>query len=124
MLSHILADALVLLHLSFVIFAVTGALLAFKWRWIIWLHLPAAIWAAAIEFSGKICPLTPLENSLRVKSGEAGYTGGFVEHYLLPVLYPAGFTREIQLLLGISVLLVNMIIYWYLFRQKPYRHTP
>jgi len=117
MAHSLLADLVVLLHFSFVIFAVLGALLAFKWRWIIAIHIPAVIWAAYIEFSGRICPLTPLENELRRNAGEESYSSGFVEHYIYPVLYPDGLTREIQLILGVTVLLINIIIYWRLLRQ-------
>jgi hypothetical protein len=113
----LLADLVVLIHLAFVIFAVLGALLIFKWRWIILLHLPAAFWAIYIEISGGICPLTPLENSLRSNSGESAYSGGFIEYYVLPVLYPSGLTKDVQLLLGITLLMINMIIYWLFFRQ-------
>jgi hypothetical protein len=116
MLYRILADVVLLIHFAFVIFTVSGALLAYRWRWVIALHLPAALWAAYIEFSGGICPLTPLENSLRVKSGAAGYAGGFIGHYLLPILYPAGLTRDTQIMLGIAVLIINLAIYWRLFR--------
>ena len=107
----LLADLGVLIHLAFVIFVVFGALLIIKWRWIISLHLPALFWAFYIEITGGICPLTPLENSLRSSSGESGYSGGFVEYYLIPVLYPAGLTKDVQLLLGIFLLGINILIY-------------
>ena len=112
----LLADLVIILHFLFVIFAVIGALLAFKWRKIIWIHIPVVIWAAYIEFSNQICPLTPLEKSLRMKGGESSYTGGFIEHYIIPVLYPPGLTSEIQLLLGCLVLIINIVIYWYVVR--------
>ena len=118
MFYSILADLVVVLHFLFVLFAVAGAILVFKWRQVIYLHVPVALWAVYIEFSGRICPLTPLENELRIKSGESGYPGSFVEHYLVPVLYPAGLTRDIQLLLGLLVLLLNVGIYWQLFRTN------
>lgn len=86
-----------------------------RWRKIIRLHLPAAAWAVWIEFSGRICPLTPLENWLRLKGGEYGYSGDFVEHYLLPLLYPSNLTREIQIILGAIVAGMNMAIYGYVF---------
>ncbi len=114
----LLADSIVLLHFCFVIFVVLGALLALRWRWIITLHIPAAIWGTYIEFSGRICPLTPLENQLRRKAGTENYSSGFIEHYIYPVLYPAGLTREIQLTLGIMVIAINIIIYWYLFKHR------
>ena len=108
----LLADLVVLVHLAFVIFAVFGALLIFKWRWIIFLHLPAVFWGIYIEITGGVCPLTPLENLLRSKSGKSGYSGGFIEYYITPVLYPSGLTGEIQHLLGITLLVINLLIYW------------
>lgn len=118
MLARLLADAVVLLHLAFVAFAVGGGLLALRWRWLPWLHLPALGWAAFVEFSGRICPLTPLENFLREAGGSAGYPGGFVEHYLLPVLYPAGLTRDAQWLLGGGLVLFNVLVYFLLWRRR------
>lgn len=109
-----LADLVVLVHLAFVVFAVAGAVLVLRWRWLIWVHLPAVVWAALIEFAGWICPLTPLENRLRILSGGAGYSGGFVEHYLLPILYPSGLTRSVQVVLGSLVIVVNLSVYSWL----------
>lgn len=100
MLSLILADLVMIPHLAFVIFVVCGGLLVLKWRWIAWLHLPAAVWGAVVEFTGWICPLTPLENWLREQGGEASYRSDFIAQYLLPVLYPEDLTRDLQLLLG------------------------
>jgi hypothetical protein len=117
MIFRLLADLVVLVHLAFVVFVVLGGLLALKWRWVIWLHLPAAIWGAMIEFGGWICPLTPLENWLRYEGGEEGYVGGFIQHYLVPVLYPDGLTRGIQIVLGVAVILFNLIVYWQIIRQ-------
>jgi hypothetical protein len=111
MLYRLLADALLLLHLFFILFVVFGGLLALRWRGAMYLHLPAAIWGALIEFMGWICPLTPWENRLRRLAGDEGYPGGFIEHYLLPLVYPGGLTREIQLFLGVAVLVVNVAIY-------------
>ena len=108
---RVLADAVVLLHLAFVVFAVAGGLLALRWRWVALLHLPALAWAAFVEFSGRTCPLTPLENALRAAGGEAGYEGGFVEHYLLPVLYPADLTRGLQWALGTGLVVFNLAVY-------------
>ena len=114
----LLADAVLLLHLAFVAFAVLGGLLALRWRWIPWLHLPALAWAAFVEFSGRICPLTPLENALRRAGGAAGYEGGFVEHYVLPLLYPPGLTPEMQWMLGGVLLLVNVVAYGVVWRVR------
>lgn len=108
---RLLADLVVVLHLGFMLFVVLGGLCVLRWPRVVWFHLPAALWGAGIEFLGGICPLTPLENHLRRLGGEAGYAGGFVEHYLLPVLYPDGLTREIQLALGIFVVGFNVVVY-------------
>ena len=111
MLYRLLADSLVLAHFGFVLFVVLGGLLVLRWRRLIWLHLPAAAWGFAIEVFGWICPLTSLENSLRRRAGSAGYDGGFVEHYIIPVLYPPGLTLEIQWVLAAIVLGVNALVY-------------
>jgi len=92
--------------------------LSIWWRKVVWIHIPAAVWGALIEFAGWICPLTPLENRLRAKGGEAGYLGGFVEKYILPVIYPTELTREIQIILGIFVITVNLVIYWKIFYKN------
>jgi Protein of Unknown function (DUF2784) len=120
---RLLADLVVALHLVFVVFAVLGGLLAIRWPRMVWLHLPAAGWAALIEFAGWTCPLTPLENRLRGLAGGAGYRGGFIEHYLLPVLYPSGLNRGVQLALGTLVLAVNAVVYWYLVRRAAARRS-
>jgi len=111
MMFRLLADVLVLIHGTFVLFVVLGALLVLRQPRLAWLHLPAAIWGAAIELGGWICPLTPLENALRHRAGQAGYSGGFIEHYFLPLLYPAGLTRETQLLFGGLVAVLNLALY-------------
>lgn len=118
MTAAILADLVVLLHLAFILFVMLGGLLVLRWRRLMWLHLPVVVWGAAIEFVGWICPLTPLENRLRAAAGEAGYSGGFIEHYLIPLIYPAGLTRELQWLLGALVLLVNAAVYWRVLRGR------
>ncbi len=115
---RLMADIVVVIHFAFTIFVLLGGILAIWWRKVVWLHIPAAVWGALIEFAGWICPLTPLENRLRVKGGEAGYPGGFVEEYILPVIYPAGLTREIQIILGILVITVNLVIYWKVFHKS------
>jgi len=112
-----LADAVVILHLAFVAFVVLGALPVFRWPTLIWVHLPAVAWGSWIEFSGRICPLTPLENRLRSLGGGATYEQDFVEQYLLPVLYPPGLTSNVQILLGALVVLVNAALYGLLWRR-------
>lgn len=111
MVYQIAADTVVVLHLVFVLFAVLGSLLILWRRYLLWLHLPAMIWAAWIEFRGGLCPLTPLENWLRRQGGMAGYQGGFIEHYVEPLLYPPGLTRTTQLILGAAVLIINCGLY-------------
>ncbi len=106
-----LADLVVLVHFGFVLFVVLGGLLTLRWPGVRWLHLPAAAWGAWIEFTGRICPLTPLETSLRLRAGEAAYSGDFVREYVLPVLYPDGLTRPTQLALGLVVVGVNVLVY-------------
>ena len=111
MIYRALADLVLALHLVFVLFVVLGGLLVLRWPSAAWLHIPAAIWGVLIEFTGWICPLTPLENSLRTRGGEAGYNGGFIEHYIQPLLYPAGLTRSTQVVLGSLVLALNLTAY-------------
>ena len=117
MVSQVLADLVALSHLAFIAFALVGGLLALRWRWMPWAHLPAAVWGAAVEFFGWFCPLTPLENSLRSASGSAGYSGGFIERYLMPIIYPAELTRELQLLLGFTLVLLNLAVYLFVWRR-------
>jgi hypothetical protein len=106
-----LADFVVLVHGAFVVFVVLGGFLAlWNLRWA-WVHLPAAIWGAWVEFAGRICPLTPLENHFRGLAGERGYAGGFIEHYIMPLLYPVGLTRDRQFLFGGIVVAVNLLAY-------------
>lgn len=100
----LLADLVLIVHLAFVIFVLCGGLLVLRCRWIAWLHLPAAVWGTVVEFTGWICPLTPLENWLRAQAGQTGYRSDFVAYYLLPVLYPDALTRDVQLMLGTSCL--------------------
>jgi len=106
-----LADLVLVIHLAFALFVVLGGLLVLRWPRLALLHVPAAAWGVLIEYSGWICPLTPLENSFRVRGGEAGYSGGFIEHYIQPALYPAGLTRSTQLVLGSLVLILNLTAY-------------
>jgi hypothetical protein len=119
MFHSLLADLAVLLHVGFVLFAVFGGLLVLRRRRWAWLHVPAFLWAGFIEFTGGICPLTPLENWLRDRGGLSVYRGDFIDHYLIPLLYPENLTREIQILLGAAVLLLNAAIYALLwFRSR------
>jgi len=108
---RLLADLVLVVHAAFVVFVVLGGLAVLRWPRLAWIHLPAAIWGAGIEFAGGICPLTPLENHWRRLAGEQGYPGGFVEHYLMAALYPEGLTRDLQIGLGLAVLAVNAAIY-------------
>ncbi|MGB0908765.1 MAG: DUF2784 domain-containing protein [Nitrospirales bacterium] len=118
MLLRGLADLILILHLGFVLFVLLGGLLAFRWSMMPWFHLPAVLWAISLEFGGWICPLTPLENWLRQASGEAGYSGGFIEHYVLPVIYPIGLTPSIQIFLGCVVIVINIGIYGMLYVRR------
>lgn len=112
------ADVVLIAHFAFVLFVVLGGLLVLRWPRVAWIHVPIAIYGAVIEFVGFICPLTPLENSLRARGGEAGYSGGFVEHYITATIYPSGLTRRIQLVLGIGVLVLNAVVYMIVFRRR------
>lgn len=118
MLYSLLADLVLILHLSFVLFVLFGGLLALRWRRAMWLHLPAVVWGAVMEFSGWICPLTPLENWLRAQEGSQGYEGDFLEHYLLALLYPDGLTHAMQVVLGLIVLVVNLAVYGWLWHRS------
>lgn len=111
MIYRALADLVLVLHLGFVLFVVLGGLLVIRWPWLAFLHAPAVVWGVLIEFGGWVCPLTPFENWLRVRGGQAGYSGGFIEHYIQPVLYPHGLTRATQIVLGSVALLVNVAAY-------------
>jgi Protein of Unknown function (DUF2784) len=115
---RMLADAMVLLHAAFVAFAVAGGLLVVRWPAVAWAHLPAVMWAAWVELAGWACPLTPLENYLRHEAGEVAYTESFVEHYLLPILYPSALTRPHQWLLGGLVLGINAAVYAAVLRRR------
>jgi hypothetical protein len=114
----LLADLIVWIHLAFVVFVVLGGLLVMKWPGLMWIHLAAVFWGIAIELSGWICPLTPLENWLRHKGGEENYQFDFVARYLMPMLYPQGLTRRSQIFLGALVLVVNGVIYGRVLRKR------
>lgn len=118
MIYQLLADFVFLTHVTFVLFVVFGGIVVWRAPKLAWLHLPAVAWGALIEFAGWICPLTPLEQSLRHLAGEKGYSGGFVEHYLLPLLYPEGLTRDVQIILGAFVLVINAAAYVIIIRRR------
>lgn len=111
MLPRIAADIVVIVHFGFIVFVVLGGLLALRWPRMAWVHVPVAVWGVVIELVGFICPLTPLENRLRVAAGDEGYAGGFIDHYLIPVVYPNGLDKSTQVTLGILVFAVNLAIY-------------
>lgn len=113
------ADALVVIHLVFILFVMLGGLLLLRWPSLIWLHVPAVAWGVIVECLHLGCPLTPWENQLRRMAGQVGYEGGFIEHYLIPLIYPAGLTPAIQLWLGAIVVLVNAAVYaWLIGRWR------
>jgi hypothetical protein len=112
------ADAVVVFHLCFVLFVCLGSLVALRWPRAAWLHLPCAVWGVLVEFTGLICPLTPLENHLRVLAGEAAYRGGFIARYIMPVLYPDGLTRAVQIALGVCVATLNVAAYAALLQRR------
>lgn len=118
MLAQTAADLVVLLHFTFILFVIVGGALVLKWPWLIYLHLPAATWGVIVEFTGWLCPLTPLENKLRMAGGEAGYSGSFVENYIVPIIYPDGLTHRIQILIGVGILTINLVFYGMLVKRK------
>ena len=119
---RLLADLALMLHATFVAFVVLGAFLVRRWPRVAWIHIPAVLWGAGIEFLGGICPLTPLENQWRRLAGEQGYAGGFIDHYFMSCLYPDGLTRKAQVLLGAVVLAVNVGAYaWVAWRRRSSR---
>jgi hypothetical protein len=115
------ADLVVVIHLLFISFVVGGGFLTWRWTWIAWAHIPAAIYGVLVEFAGFTCPLTLLENDLRHRAGEAGYSGGFVEHYLIKIIYPPGLTHGMQIGMGVVVLLLAIIGYWGFLRRHAWR---
>lgn len=118
MIYRIAADAIVLLHFAFVLFVALGGFLVIRWRQLSWVHLPVAIYGAVIELVGFVCPLTPLENRFRRQGGLAGYEGGFVEEYVMRIMYPEGLTREVSVILGILVIVINVVAYTIAFRRR------
>ena len=121
---QLLADVVVLVHAAFIMFVILGGFIALRWPWVAWLHVPAAIWGSLIEFAGWVCPLTPLENFFRARAGEAGYAGGFIEHYVLRVIYPNGLTPRFQWMLGGAALLINVTVYITYGRRMQRRRRP
>ena len=119
----LVADLVVVIHFSFVLFVILGGLLVLRWPRLAYVHLPAAAWGVLIELTGWVCPLTPLEQSLRLKAGEQGYSGSFIEHYVLPLLYPSALTRAIQVGIAAIVIAVNLYIYGYLLRTRKSEST-
>ena len=105
------ADIVVLVHLAFILFVAAGGLLVLRWPRLAWAHVPAVVWGAMVELAGWVCPLTPLENRLRATAGEAVFSGGFIDQYIMPIVYPAGLTRGMQLTLGAAVIAVNLVVY-------------
>ena len=112
------ADIIVLLHFAFILFVSVGGLLVLRWPRLAWLHLPCVAWGVLIEVSGGICPLTPLEMRYRHAAGDPGYSGDFIDRYLLPVIYPSGLTRSLQIGLGLALLLFNLTIYLYAWYRR------
>jgi hypothetical protein len=117
----LLADLTVLVHLLFVLFVVFGGIAVLRRPWLAWVHLPAAIWGATVELMGWVCPLTPLEGHFRRLGGESGYGGGFIQHYLEPLLYPLGLTAERQVLLGLGVVGITAVVYARFWQQRRHR---
>ncbi len=117
MLYRFLADVVVCAHLAFIVFVLAGALLALKWRRVAWVHIPSAVWGMSTEFFGLWCPLTPLENWLRLNGGGARYEASFIEHYIMPIVYPAELTRGLQIAFGGAALVANAALYWIVSRR-------
>jgi len=124
MLDAIAADAVLIVHFAFVAFVVAGGALVLRWPRLAWLHVPAVFWGTLVELTGWVCPLTPLENALRRAAGEPGYGGDFVQHYLVPLLYPEGLTRGMQSLLALAVIAANALFYGILLARMRDREPP
>lgn len=123
MIEKILADLIVLFHFAFILFVITGGFIVLRWQWVIWIHIPCVFWGILVEFTGWICPLTPWENSLRISAGSSGYSGGFIEHYILPIIYPAGLTHKLQIIFGSAVLLTNICAYLIVYLKIRKKHN-
>ena len=111
MIYRILAELLVVVHFAFIVFVIFGGFAALKWQWMALVHIPVAAWGAIVELKSWVCPLTPWENKLRILAGQEGYDEGFIEHYLMPIIYPPGLTRDIQTTMGLLVVAINLVIY-------------
>ncbi len=118
MVYGLMADLVTLLHLGFILFVLFGGGMVLVWRRLVWVHVPTVIWGSLVELAGWYCPLTPLEQALRQAAGESGYRGGFVEHYIVTLIYPSGLTQEIQILFGAIVLIVNLVVYGIVYRHR------
>jgi hypothetical protein len=118
MITRITADAIVLAHLAFILFVAVGGLFVLRWPRLAWAHLPAVIWGALVELAGWICPLTPLENRLRAAAGDSAYAGGFIDRYIMPIVYPPGLSRSFQIALGCAVIILNVLIYGLAFTRR------
>lgn len=112
--ARLVADIILISHLAFILFVIFGGLLVFYRRWLAWVHIPLALWGAMVNLAGWVCPLTPLENKYRSAAGQAGYARGFVEHYIAPLVYPEGLTHELGMVVGISVLVWNILLYGFI----------
>ncbi len=119
--AKLLADIILITHLTFILFVIFGGLLVFYKRWFAWLHLPMALWGAMVNIVGWVCPLTPLENKYRTAAGQAGYDTGFVEHYIAPLVYPEGLTHELGLMVGGFVIVWNIVVYSLIYYRLKYR---
>jgi hypothetical protein len=118
MAAHAAATALALIHVAFIVFVVFGGLLVLRWPRLMWVHLPSAVWGVLIEFAGWYCPLTTWENDMLRRAGRAGYSNGFVEHYLFALIYPGGLNRTMQIAIGIAVLVINGVVYARFFQRS------
>ena len=105
------ADTMMIAHLLYIVFVIVGGFIAFRARWILWLHVPAVAWAIYVQYIGRVCPLTTWEKGLRALAGEAGYAGGFIEHYLVPIIYPPDMPVAMHIVLGTAVILINAVVY-------------
>ncbi len=115
---HALANFVLVVHFVFIIFVVAGGFLALRWRWAPLLHLPAVVWGVSVELSGGVCPLTPVENALRRAAGVSEYAGGFLEQYLVPVIYPSNLSRSLQVVLAALAVLSNTLVYAFVFWRR------